>query len=430
MLDKKVSRQKTLRKKKKTLSFNEYKRSLELATEGMVEILDIERLIRLIVYMVVKKARLIHAGLLLYNAEKKSYILSSSRGLRGSVIPKEYIRIQPGEPIIKFFQARRGYLLNKSGAIRVEDLNRFLRNKRLFKKDKPLRELMLEVKDEMVNYEAAAFVPGYFQTKNLLGVLFLGEKNNGEKFKQEELDFFMALARTAVMAIRSAQLYKNIQKIFYGVIKAMALSIEKFDPAFTRPHMDRMFKMGSRMINKLEKRKVELPDMPKELFISSIFLHDIGKQYTPREILHKEGSLTKEEWDMLKRHPIDGAEIFEQIEGLEEVARIIRYHQEKYDGTGYPDGLKAGAIPLGARIAAVLDAFDAMTNSRPYRKKPFSIKDAVKELIKEKGRQFDPELVDVFAEVLLEEGMISFSELKEIYPDISLGFLFDSLISR
>lgn len=415
---------------KKTLSFSQYKRSLELATEGMVEILDAERLIRLIVYMVVKKARLIHAGLLLYDEEKKSYILSSSRGRRGSVIPKEYIRIAADEPIVKFFNERKGDYFNKSGAIRLEDLDGFLKEKAIFRKEKGLKDLILGLREEMINYEVAAFVPGYFQTQNLLGILFLGKKINGEKFQQEELDFFMALARTAVMAIRNAQLYKSIQKIFYGVIKAMALSIEKFDPAFTRPHMDRIFKMGTRMIEKLDRKKQGFPNMPRELFLSSIFLHDIGKQYTPREILHKEGPLTDEEWKILKKHPVDGAEIFEQIEGLEEVARIVRYHQEKFDGTGYPEGLKGEAIPLGARIAAVLDAFDAMTNPRPYRKVPFSVQHAAMELIKEKNKQFDPELVDVFIEVLLEEGMLSYPDLKQIYPDASVENIFNSLVAN
>lgn len=430
MPNKKVSKPKTLYPAERKLPFSEYKRSLELATAGMVEILDVERLIRLIVYMIVKKVRLVHAGLLLYDDEKKTYILSSSRGKKGAVIPKQYIRIESEEPIVKFFNQRCGYLINKSGAVRFKDLDKFLRENAALKKNKGLRGLILELRDEMMSYEVDAFVPGYFQTKNLLGILFLGRKINGGRFAQDELDFFMALARTAVMAIRSAQLYKNIQKIFYGIIKAMALSIEKFDPAFTRPHMDRIFKMAARLIEKLEKKKIEFPNIPKELFLSSIFLHDIGKQYTPREILHKEGALNEEEWQIIKRHPVDGAEIFEQIEGLEDVARIIRYHQEKYDGSGYPEGLKAEAIPLGARIAAVLDAFDAMTNPRPYRKKPLAIKEAVRELIKEKGKQFDPQLVDMFAEVLLEEGVLFYADLKEIYPDVSMERLFNNLVSN
>ncbi len=415
---------------KGSLSFSEYKRSLELATEGMVEILDIEKLIRLIVYMIVKKVKLVHAGILLYDETKKFYVLSTSRGRKGSVIPREYIRIEADDVLIKFFKSRKNYSINKSGVIRLDDLNNLLKRKEIGSKEKNFKLSIIKIRDEMINYDVDALVPGYFQKDNLLGVLFLGRKANRNKFHQDELDFFMALARTAVMAIRNAQLYKNIQKIFFGVIQAMALSIEKFDPDFIRPHMDRMFKMAARLVEKLDKRGVVLPDMPRELFLSSIFLHDIGKQYTPKEILYKEGRLTDEDWVILKKHPVDGAEIFEQIDGLQEVAAIIRYHQERYDGTGYPEGLKGDKIPVGARIASVLDTFDAMTNARPYRKIPFTIKDAVKELIKAKSTQLDPNLVDAFIEVLLEEGILLDVELKEICSDSSIERLFNNLVYR
>jgi len=410
-----------VRSKKNNLPFGGYKRSLELATAGMVEILDIERLVRLIVYMIVKKVRLTHVGILLYNDAKKSYVLTSSKGKKGSVIPKEYIRMENDDVIIKFFAERTNYLINRSGAIRKEDLLKYLKKGTV---NNSLRDCIGQLRAEMEDYDVDALVPGYFQTKNLLGILFLGKKSNGSRFQQEELDFFMALARTAVMAIRNAQLYKNIQKIFYGIIKAMSLSIEKFDPDFTRPHMDRMFDMAASMVVKLERRGVVFPDIPKELFISSIFLHDIGKQYTPKEILYKEGPLTQGEWAILKKHPVDGAEIFEQIDGLEEVAAIIRYHQEKFDGSGYPEGLKGYKIPLGARIATIVDSFDAMTHSRPYRKAPFSIEDAVAELIKNKNKQFDPDLVDVFVEVLAEKGM-----LKDGGGSSKVGHIFNKLLS-
>lgn len=410
----------------------DYKRSLELATVGMVEILDVQRLIRLIVYMIIKKVKVTHAGVLLHDEQKQSYVLTSSRGKKGCVIPKEYIRIENDDPIIQFFNQHKGYSINKSGAVRLTDLTRCLSGKLTYSlsNEKGIKSLIYELREEMLDYDVDVLVPGYFATDNLMGILFLGKKNNGQDFQQDELDFFMALARTAVMAIRAAQLHKDTQKMFYGIIKAMSLSIEKFDPDFTRPHMDRIFEMGARMIERIEKKGIRLPDMPKELFISAIFLHDIGKQYVPREILHKPGKLTDDEWREIKKHPVDGAEIFEQIEGMHEVAAIIRYHQEKYNGTGYPEGLKGENIPLGARIAAVLDSFDAMTNSRPYRSEAFSIKDAACELIKEKAKQFDPELVDIFVDTLLEDGALKYSDIKDIYSVSSVGHVFENLVYK
>ena len=96
--------------------------------------------------------------------------------------------------------------------------------------------------------------------------------------------------------------------------------------------------------------------MSEELFLAGVLLHDIGKIFTPREILHKEGPLTDEEWVIMRRHPVDGAQILSQVEGLREMSEIVLYHQEKFDGTGYPEGLKGEAIPLGSRVAAVVDA--------------------------------------------------------------------------
>ena len=104
----------------------------------------------------------------------------------------------------------------------------------------------------------------------------------------------------------------------------------------------------------------------------------------------------------MRRHPVDGAEILEQITGLKEMAKIVRYHQEAYDGSGYPEGLKGEEIPVGARIATVVDAFDAMTTDRPYRK-GMSIEKAIEELKRNRGTQFDPVVVDALVS-LHQEG--------------------------
>jgi len=128
-------------------------------------------------------------------------------------------------------------------------------------------------------------------------------------------------------------------------------------------------------------------------------LHDIGKIGVPDEILRKAGPLTDEEWELMKRHPELGAEIVAPVENLVDVAPIIRSHQEKYDGSGYPDGLRGEEIPLGARILAVVDAYGAMTDERVYRKAR-SPEDAVAELRRCAGTHFDPEIVEVFLDVL------------------------------
>lgn len=131
-------------------------------------------------------------------------------------------------------------------------------------------------------------------------------------------------------------------------------------------------------------------------------LHDIGKIGVPDEILHKPGPLNQAEWQTMKRHAIIGAEIVTPIRRLKGVGEIIRSHHERFDGNGYPDGLKGEAIPLGGRILAVVDAYGAMTDERVYRPPRDEI-EAKGEIRSGFGSQFDPRIAQVFLEVLNEE---------------------------
>lgn len=131
-------------------------------------------------------------------------------------------------------------------------------------------------------------------------------------------------------------------------------------------------------------------------------LHDIGKIGIDKNILNKPSRLTKDEYEIIKTHPSKGYYALKDIESLKDERRIIKYHHERYDGLGYPEGLKGDTIPLGARIICVADAFDAMVSDRPYRK-GLPVEVAISELVKNKGTQFDPLIVDVFVAMLLEE---------------------------
>jgi hypothetical protein len=127
----------------------------------------------------------------------------------------------------------------------------------------------------------------------------------------------------------------------------------------------------------------------------SAMLHDVGKLHVPDRILLKPGPLNETEWTIMRRHPIWGAEILAQGEGFEVARQIARWHHENVDGSGYPDGLRGDRIPLEARIVRIADAFDAMTNSRPY-KPARAIEWALEELARCAGTQFDPELARLF----------------------------------
>jgi diguanylate cyclase (GGDEF)-like protein len=134
-------------------------------------------------------------------------------------------------------------------------------------------------------------------------------------------------------------------------------------------------------------------------------LHDIGKVALPQTILEKRFPLDSEEWDFVKRHPLMGERVLRSAPALGDVAKLVRWSHERFDGYGYPDGLDSSEIPLGARILAVCDAFDAMISPRPYRK-ALSPQQALAELRKEMGAQFDPIVVEAFCVVMDERNRL------------------------
>jgi len=144
---------------------------------------------------------------------------------------------------------------------------------------------------------------------------------------------------------------------------------------------------------------LELDDNDVERLKKSALLHDIGKIGIPDVVLHKKGKLSDVEYSIIKSHSEIGATILKSINSFKFLVPSVYHHHEKFDGSGYPHGIKGEAIPLHARIIAVADSFDAITSNRPYRN-AFSLKEAVSELENYKGIQFDPCIVDVFINIL------------------------------
>ncbi len=194
---------------------------------------------------------------------------------------------------------------------------------------------------------------------------------------------------------------EEMRRVTRGIVSAFSMVVSKIDPHYTHEHVSRSVEYAAKIVSKLRERGVSFDSMPDEVLLAGILLHDVGKIFTPKEILFKPGPLSDEEWKIMRRHPVDGAEILEQITGLAEMSKIVRYHQEAYNGSGYPEGLKGEQIPIGARIATVVDAFDAMISDRPYRK-GMTIEKAIEELRRNRGAQFDPTIVDAI--IALYEG--------------------------
>ncbi|HSY12626.1 MAG TPA: HD domain-containing phosphohydrolase [Verrucomicrobiae bacterium] len=145
-------------------------------------------------------------------------------------------------------------------------------------------------------------------------------------------------------------------------------------------------------------RQLDLPQERVRIIARGAFLHDVGKMAIPDAILRKPGRLSPEEQEIMRQHAALGYQLLRNIPFLQEAAEIVYSHQERYDGSGYPRGLKGDQIPLGARIFAIADTFDAMTSDRPYRAAQ-SISSGRREIERHAGKQFDPEIVKVFLSV-------------------------------
>ncbi|MCK5534670.1 HD-GYP domain-containing protein, partial [bacterium] len=223
----------------------------------------------------------------------------------------------------------------------------------------------------------------------IIGVTEVMNKKGRGTFTSTDLVLLKTLSSQAALAIEKAKLYHKLNNMGMAVVKSLATAIDAKHP-YTRGHSERVVKYALIIARELnfsmeEKRKVQLAGL----------LHDIGKIGIPESILEKEGSLSKEDWIILKKHPIMGAEILSPIEELKEIIPIIRYHHERLDGTGYPDGLKGGEIPLISRILSVADAFDSITSPRLYRKQESDIV-AMREIKNNEKSQFDIKCAEAF----------------------------------
>ena len=177
--------------------------------------------------------------------------------------------------------------------------------------------------------------------------------------------------------------------------KVLAYTLEEKDP-YTSGHSERVCYYS----DFIAKRLLFSPKERSELQIAS-YLHDIGKIGISNRFINKKGTLTPTDWVIIKQHTKKSVELLIPLNLSANILSYIQHHHERFDGTGYPDGLAGEQIPLGARIIAIADSYDSMTSDRPYRK-PLTNGDAKNELVKNAGKQFDPNLVSLFLDVLKE----------------------------
>jgi len=228
-----------------------------------------------------------------------------------------------------------------------------------------------------------------------IGVFCLGRKRRSDAnpFADSEVRLLEGMTEIGGTAIRRARLFQNLEKSYLQTVISLVSTMDARD-SYTSGHSERIAEWAEAVARDLGCMDEEIQDIRW-----GGLLHDIGKIGVPDAILRKPGRLTDAEWAIMRRHPEIGEEIVGSTERMRGVATLVRHHQEKWDGTGYPDGLKGEEIPLGARILSVCDAYSAITDDRPY-KKARTHAEAVAELHRCAGAQFDPRVVEAFCRIV------------------------------
>ncbi|HLO98313.1 MAG TPA: HD domain-containing phosphohydrolase [Fimbriimonas sp.] len=227
----------------------------------------------------------------------------------------------------------------------------------------------------------------------LVGVMTIVNSEDGSQLDSEELDLLQSLCSLLANAIYNFRMEQRSRATFIRTLESLATALEARDE-YTRGHSHRVCEVSLLIGEKLGL----VPEALEELRIGTT-LHDIGKIGVPDHILNKPGRLDDAEFKVMRTHPVIGYEICRPLQLSEGILMIIRNHHEKLDGSGYPDGLKGGELPLSLRIVCVTDAFDAMSSRRPYRG-VMDLNHVVAELSRGAGVQFDPVVVEALKEQL------------------------------
>jgi putative nucleotidyltransferase with HDIG domain len=219
------------------------------------------------------------------------------------------------------------------------------------------------------------------------GIIYLLLKSNVGYIMAPGLFWFVLAVRGNVAAVQRQTLLKD------QTLELAAQALDARD-RYTESHSIRVAELAGRLGEQLE-----LGDQDVELIRTAGSLHDLGKIGVRDDILNKPGPLSEDEWEIMRRHPDIGADMIAQHSALAAVAPLVRHHHERWDGSGYPAGLKGGVIPFGARILSVADSFDTITGARLYRKSPMTAVEGVEDISRRANAWYDPNVVDALREL-------------------------------
>jgi putative nucleotidyltransferase with HDIG domain len=257
--------------------------------------------------------------------------------------------------------------------------------------------------DKDIRHNASVAAQIHFQTHSLLGVpmriqdrvigvLEALNKKDG-KFTDEDVKILTAIASQAAVAIENAQLVQALQESYESTLEGWAAALDLRDKE-TEGHSQRVTLLAVQLAREIGVSKEALTYLRQ-----GALLHDIGKMGVPDRILHKHGPLTDQEKAVMRQHPVNAYHMLYPIAHLRSALDIPYCHHEKWDGSGYPRGLKGEEIPLAARIFTIIDVWDALRSNRPYRK-AWSVKKTIAYIQEQAGKSFDPDIVRSFVDAI------------------------------
>jgi putative nucleotidyltransferase with HDIG domain len=249
---------------------------------------------------------------------------------------------------------------------------------------------------------------------DIIGALYVDSLSGAGRFNEADLELLAAIGNQAGVAMHRVRLMGELERLLLDTIKAIAATIDARD-GYTHRHSERVATLTSQLA-----RELGLSEAERETAELSALLHDVGKIAVPDSILNKPGKLTPEEFAEMQKHPMHGAQILGNIQSatVKAVLPGVQYHHEKWDGTGYPEGLKGEAIPFLGRLLGVADFYDALTSARAYRG-AMSSEQAIALVTKGSGTHFDPSVATALIRIY-ERGDLNLdampSEIRQMLP--------------
>jgi len=254
---------------------------------------------------------------------------------------------------------------------------------------------------------------------SITGVMVAINRLDKADFDSTDVKLFNSVANECAVFVENGKLFKDLEELFIGSLRALTSSIDAKDP-YTRGHSERVAFISRWIAEKLSEEKGLTEEQIHKIYLTGL-LHDIGKMGIDEVVLRKKGKLTEQELSQMRMHPSIGAAILSEIKQMHDIVPGVMHHHERSDGKGYPSGITDGQIPLTAKIVGLADSFDAMTSKRTYRE-AMTIEQAIAEIKRGLGTQFDEEVGGMFVNSdiyqlwdIMQEGFT------EIYGDSTLS---------